>query len=132
MPTQVIHIRDYKNGDLYCGRQYGKWKESPFHNPHRISDQCTRLQSVCMFERDFLQNGQLMILAYQNLRGKRLACWCAPKLCHCHVIANFVDSILIPNEDIKWANDLEGFVDDYITDNSIGNSIDIKTWRIKE
>lgn len=90
MPTSVVNI-SRAGYNLYIGR-----KQKPLHwgNPFRVSYNCNRLRAVLMFY-DWLtgadhqevepERRKWILERIEDLRGSRLGCYCAPKLCHGHV-----------------------------------------------
>lgn len=85
--------------DIYIGRPSG------FGNPFTISNNRTRLGVVQRYY-DWVMDEKLIYLIdekgnkYSNfwvrenlhtLKGKILGCWCAPQLCHGHVLAELAN-----------------------------------------
>jgi len=71
---------------VYIGRG------SPYGNPFEIGVHGTREEVIDLFRKYVNTNPELQILIQQNLRGKDLVCFCAPKPCHgniVHDVANF-------------------------------------------
>lgn len=67
---------DAPSGAVYIGRP------SPWGNPFQIQGDHTREQVIETY-RDYVENNpELITLIKQNLRGKDLVCFCAPKACH--------------------------------------------------
>jgi hypothetical protein len=66
------------------------------HNPHLVDKPCrargcggavhTREEAVSLYCQRLLDAPELLALV-PLLRGSVLACWCAPDLCHAHVLA---------------------------------------------
>jgi len=54
-------------------------------NPYRLVRGTTRRKVIEEYERWLRQNAELLA-ALPELRGKDLACWCAPKACHADVL----------------------------------------------
>lgn len=92
--TEVIHIRDMKPGDIYIGRAK-KGSDGYFGNPFYLSNESQRTEVVSQYVRYFYKRldsdpeFKERILA---LKGKRLVCFCTPKLCHGNVIAEWLDN----------------------------------------
>jgi hypothetical protein len=65
-------------------------------NPHLVDKPCrargchgvlhTREEAIAAYCRRLLAHPDLLALV-PALRGKTLGCWCAPKLCHAHILA---------------------------------------------
>jgi hypothetical protein len=76
---------------IYVGRP------SPFGNPFSHEDGtlaqfkvATRAEAIARFEDYLLASSELQALL-PALRGKRLACWCAPYPCHAEVLALYAN-----------------------------------------
>lgn len=111
MTTTVIDLHD-RRGDpeadpelnsrvLYVSRRQwwgpGRLLDGhPLRNPHLVDKPCrargchgivhTREESVAAYCRRLLAHPELLALA-PELRGRVLGCWCAPQLCHGHILA---------------------------------------------
>jgi hypothetical protein len=75
------------NWDVYVGRPsvYG----NPFSHEENTLAQfhvLTRAEAIARFEDHLLSSPSLLVLL-PGLRGKRLACWCAPLPCHAEILA---------------------------------------------
>lgn len=81
--TVVVHKR--QPHDVYIGRP-SKWG-----NPFMIGRDGDRAAVVAKFETWVLAQPDLMA-AIGELKGKRLACWCAPASCHGDVLAKLADA----------------------------------------
>jgi hypothetical protein len=79
--TTVIHVRDFRPGDVYIGRAHKNFAESKWHNPYRIGVDGTREQVLLKYFFYIITRPDLLA-ALEELRGKRLACWCRPEQCH--------------------------------------------------
>lgn len=83
-PPQVLHCkRDAAAGAVYIGRP------GPWGNPWHLTDardEAARAASVAHHRAWFLAQPHLMRLARRTLRGRDLACWCAPRPCHGDVL----------------------------------------------
>lgn len=70
--------------------------EHPLKNPHLVEKPCrargchgvlhTREEAIAAYCRRLLAHPDLLALI-PPLRGRVLGCWCAPDLCHAHVLA---------------------------------------------
>lgn len=92
MHTKVVHVRDKKPGDVYIGRP-SKWGNPFSHKPSRVPGVTlveTREEAVRRYREWVLGQPQLLS-CLDELCGKRLVCWCAPELCHGHVLADLAD-----------------------------------------
>lgn len=85
MKTTVVHCKR-KPFDVYIGRP-SKWG-----NPFVVGSGTTRSEAVRKYEAWIREKPELMA-ALPELRGKVLGCWCAPRLCHGHVLAKLVKEL---------------------------------------
>lgn len=89
--THVVHCKRAKY-DVYVGRKSrgapagttGEWG-----NPFTMKNGSTteRQRVIEEYEAWLLQQSDLVQKAKLELRGKVLACWCAPKACHADILA---------------------------------------------
>lgn len=72
---------------VYIGRP------GPWGNPFVIGKDGDRIQVIEKFRAWFFapEQQKLRERAKQELKGKVLACWCAPLACHGHIISKFVN-----------------------------------------
>ena len=77
---RVVHCKRAKY-DVYVGRP-SKWG-----NPFTIGRDGTRAQVIAKYRAWILTQPALVEAARRELRGKVLACWCAPLACHAEVLA---------------------------------------------
>jgi hypothetical protein len=88
------------------GRTQGLWdlRQHVLHNPHKVGDEgrkpqpcgargCrglnvvhSRVEAVAAYGRRLLAHPELLA-EVPALRGKTLGCWCAPQLCHGHILS---------------------------------------------
>jgi hypothetical protein len=80
----VVHCKKEKY-DVYCGRP------SIWGNPFEIGKDGTRKQVIEKYKKYLLANEELLD-KIQELRGKVLGCWCAPKSCHCDILADLANT----------------------------------------
>lgn len=89
-PT-VVDIRVHRDA-LYIGRKMASWKldASAWANPHKLESDnlIERAATVNAYVRTILESDFRTNL--HTLRGKTLGCWCAPRLCHGHALADLV------------------------------------------
>ena len=84
------YVRNKRKGepfDVYVGRG------SAFGNPFHIGKDGTRAEVVRKFEEMLTSNEELMKLVRSELKGKTLGCFCAPELCHAHVLAWYANGL---------------------------------------
>ena len=87
MTTTVVNIY-HDEYDVYIGRN------SRFGNKFRIGKDGNRDQVIAKYRRwlwNRLKNDVKFEQAINELRGKRLGCYCAPKPCHGDVIKAYLD-----------------------------------------
>jgi hypothetical protein len=83
--AKVVNVRDTSEDQaVYIGRP-SKWG-----NPFKISRFCSRFEAIEKF-RDYGKKKGLDVAAKKELKGKDLACFCAPQPCHGDVL-------------LEWAN----------------------------
>lgn len=80
----VVHCKKAPY-DVYCGRP------SCWGNPFEIGKDGTRKEVIAKFKKYLLANEEL-VDKLPELRGKILGCWCAPKACHCDVLADLANT----------------------------------------
>src|SRR3954464_5276740 len=81
---------------VYVGRAWtlGGW-DLPGHvlaNPYTLRRCGSPEAAVAAYIGHLLRNPRLFALAVE-LRGRTLACWCAPRLCHAHAVAWAADGM---------------------------------------
>jgi len=75
---KVVHCRE-EPYDVYVGRP-SKWG-----NPYIVGKDGTR-EEVIQKYRDYIVNNERLLESLSELKGKCLACWCAPLPCHGDVL----------------------------------------------
>jgi hypothetical protein len=94
MTTTVVNIRSTPY-DVYIGRA-GKGKSGYFGNPFRLGSESERDAVIAKYRIWFyerIQNDIEFKNKIHQLKGLVLGCFCSPKLCHGHVIAEYLDSL---------------------------------------
>jgi hypothetical protein len=84
MTTRVVHCK-VEPYDVYIGRG-SKWG-----NPFKIGPDGTREEVIFKYC-EYIAKQPDLLAAVHELRGKTIACWCAPKACHGHVLAELADA----------------------------------------
>lgn len=85
MKTTVASMSDpHTDRDVYIGRP------SIWGNPYSVTKKRSRAEAIRMFEEYLLGNTPLL-QRVQELKGKRLICYCAPKACHGDVLARLAN-----------------------------------------
>ena len=80
----VVHCKKDKY-DVYIGRP------GPWENPFEIGKDGDREEVVEKYAEWLLAQPELVEKAKQELRGKVLGCWCAPKLCHGNILTQIAN-----------------------------------------
>ncbi len=96
--TTVVNVRNVNPWDpdvVYVGRANPRigLKGSKWANPFKIGP-FTREESIDAY-RTFIQTEireKPLLYRLDDLRGKKLACWCAPKACHGDVLAELCNA----------------------------------------
>jgi len=99
----VVNVRGLRTPEqratvVYCGRAFAGWPESPWHNPFRPGDTSDEERAKCIE----MYRGLVSRMKYVSLMlgtlwhacnhgAKPLGCWCAPKACHCDVLADMLN-----------------------------------------
>lgn len=80
---------------VYVGRPcfQGGWRlaGSPFANPHKVQKVGGAAEAVRLYREYLRRRTDLVALARETLRGKRLGCWCKSGPCHAAALAAIVN-----------------------------------------
>jgi AAA domain/Domain of unknown function (DUF4326) len=89
---KVVSIESGEPYDVYVGRgkRGTKLKRSKWHNPYVVDKDGTRDECLEMFER-YLKASPLMA-ELPEIKGKTLACHCAPKSCHGDILLRLANA----------------------------------------
>ena len=82
--TRVVHCKREKF-DVYIGRP-SKWG-----NPFLIPRDGDRKEVIAKYHH-WISTEPELLASLDELRGKRLGCYCAPQACHGDVLATLADS----------------------------------------
>ena len=82
--TKVVHCKKSKY-DVYIGRP------SDWGNPFVIGKDGDRAEVIRKYRQWIMRQPELLARARRELRGQRIACWCAPEACHGDVLAEIAD-----------------------------------------
>ena len=91
---RVINLRYEPLGDaVYVGRAAPRrgLRVSIFANPFRIGPDGSRDEVLAKYRQYLRDNPLLVGRARRELKGKVLACWCAPEPCHAEILAAVAD-----------------------------------------
>ncbi len=83
MKISVVHCKR-SEFDVYIGRP-SKWG-----NPFSIGPDGDRAEVIEKY-REWIKNQPELLASLEELRGKVLGCWCAPKACHGEVLIELLE-----------------------------------------
>ena len=83
MNTVVVHIREPH--DVYIGRP-SKWG-----NPFYLGIDGNRAEVIAKY-REWISKQPLLLADLEELRDKRLGCYCAPQSCHGDVLVELLNA----------------------------------------
>lgn len=88
-PDSVVYV-----GRTMTGVRAGGWnlQKHPLANPFTLRQCGTPEAAVAAYIRHLLDRPELLDQA-RALRGKVLACWCAPAICHAHAVSWVADGL---------------------------------------
>jgi hypothetical protein len=86
---RVVNLRMHPDFDVYIGRP-SKWG-----NPFVIGKDGTREEVIEKYE-EYLRNNLDLLAALPELKGKVLACWCAPAACHGDILLRLANERVDP------------------------------------
>lgn len=92
--TTVVNISNRRPCDVYVGRA-GKGQDGYFGNPFKLDESVSRASILMKYEHwfnDRLDNDPEFKRRIHELKGKALGCFCAPKLCHGDIIADYLNN----------------------------------------
>ncbi len=91
--TTVVRVNDPCGWDVYIGRanRFRHLKASVWANPFVVGRDGTRDEVIQKYRAHLLAN-PVLLERLPELRGKRLACWCAPQACHGDVLAEMAEA----------------------------------------
>lgn len=95
----MAEIVYFPTGPFLLNRKTDSWKgaayigrPSKWGNPFEIGKDGTREEVIDKFEKHLFSSG--LIESIGELEGRNLACWCAPQLCHGHVLLKYANPTL--------------------------------------
>jgi hypothetical protein len=85
---RVVNVKSGEPFDVYIGRANPRkgLKQSIWHNPFKEGKDGTREEVIEKYERHLLEERPDLLERLPELKGKVLACWCAPEPCHGDVL----------------------------------------------
>ena len=81
---RVVHVKERVPGAVFIGRP------GPYGNPFIIGKHGTRQEVIDAYEDMLLRSGKIMQIR-RELKGKDLACFCAPLPCHGDVLLRYAN-----------------------------------------
>ena len=102
-PPTVVRLcrkdgRVVQGCDLYIGREEnrGGWSfiRSKWANPFSVQAAGSRKKAVAMY-REYVMQCPFLLDSLEELSGLVLGCWCAPELCHGHVLIQLFNEIVL-------------------------------------
>ena len=92
--TSVVHNL-HDDFDVYIGREVPEHglSASKWGNPFVMADEsdAERERAIAAYREWVVTQPELMA-SLDELRGRRLGCWCAPKHCHGDVLVELIES----------------------------------------
>src|SRR5262245_29816731 len=81
------------DGAIYIGSAVPRrgLKTSEWANPYVVGQHGTRDECIAKYRNEHLPAHPELIAALPELRGKVLACWCAPEPCHGDVLVRLAN-----------------------------------------
>lgn len=96
--TSVVHCKRDRY-DVYIGRP------SRWGNPIKLQREDDRERVLAQYIEYLEGRPDLVESARLELQGKRLGCWCAPRLCHGHVLAALADGAALEELKVRRRED---------------------------
>ena len=87
----VVHCKR-EPYDVYIGRPMRGYRDEGWGNSFKIGRDGNREQVIAKHRDRVMERPDLQALVRRELRGKILACWCAPLPCHGDVLLEIANS----------------------------------------
>jgi len=98
MTTTVVNMKDDEY-DVYIGRG-SKWGNPYTHIKNKSTKAEfiveTRQEAILKY-REYIKNNQELINSLDELKGKKLGCFCKPKSCHGDILVELIESKPLPS-----------------------------------
>ena len=96
MKTTVVNMKDSEY-DVYIGRG-SKWGNPYTHKKTKTKAEFvveTRAEAISKYREYILNNNELMD-SLDELKGKKLGCYCKPKSCHGDILVELIEKPKLP------------------------------------
>ena len=92
MKTKVVHCKK-EEYDIYIGRP-SKWGNIFSHKPNTLAEikVASREEAIEKY-REWIKTQPELLASLEELRGKRLGCFCRPKTCHGDVLLELLGEL---------------------------------------
>ncbi|HEX3036725.1 MAG TPA: DUF4326 domain-containing protein [Thermodesulfobacteriota bacterium] len=101
LPT-VVNLK-HEPYDIYIGRKFKKHglelECSIWHNPFIIGKHGNRKKVIELY-REYILNTPELLERLPELEGKRLGCFCKPKMCHGDILVELFETLHIKGREI--------------------------------
>lgn len=87
--TSVVNVK-HEAFDVYIGRTMPGYAGSKFANPFKRGVHGNRAEVLEKY-RAYVQEQPALMAALEELRGKRLGCWCKPYDCHGDILVELLE-----------------------------------------
>ena len=89
---EVVNIND--NYDIYVGRP-SKWGNPYTHlNKNTLAEyKVDNIEDALKKYEEYLINNKELLKSLNELKYKKIACWCKTKKCHAYILKKYVDKI---------------------------------------
>ncbi len=106
MTITVVHVKHHKGKYEYCGRSNDSFRlpASPLANPYKLRDEADRQRVLARYQKWFdskaqdgdeaVANELARLINLARTGDVALGCFCAPRICHCDVIKEFIEENL--------------------------------------
>lgn len=100
MKTKVVNIYHKVPYDVYIGRGKGSIWGNPFSHMEGTLAQykCESREEAVKKFREWILEQPHLLSQLHTLKGKTLGCFCDPKPCHGHILAELADKVMAPNK----------------------------------
>lgn len=95
--TTVVNVK-HEEYDVYIGRAMPGYAQSEFHNMVRLRPGMSREECLALLRVEWEKTPQIYDRMRAQLLGRRIGCWCAPQLCHGHLIVELIEGISVEDQ----------------------------------